>query len=232
MKRMLISGGTSTIGRAAVAAFVEEGWFVYLGYNANREGAHELAREYPAAVMALHIDLQDSSTIEEASKKISSLDLLINNSGIFSSYVTKDLTEGEFTKTFDVNVTGVFRLTKALLPKLKSGSAIINIASINALVPTFGLTAHYDASKGAIISYTRSLAQELAPAIRVNALAPGLIEAPYLDEKNEIRRIFEERALLHRMVKPSEVANALLFMATNTALTGAVITLDCGYTST
>ncbi|MFA7559802.1 MAG: SDR family oxidoreductase [Sphaerochaeta sp.] len=232
MKRMLISGGTSTIGRAAVAAFVEEGWYVYLGYHTNKEGAETLATEYPTSVQAIHVNLQDSSTIEVAIEKIPSLDLLINNSGIFSEHLTKDLTEGEFTKTFDVNVTGVFRLTKALLPKLKSGSAIINIASINALVPTFGSTAHYDASKGAIISYTRSLAQELAPAIRVNALAPGLIQAPYLDEKNEIRKIFERRALLKRLVKPDEVANTLLFMATNTALTGAVITLDCGYAST
>ncbi|MGI6438355.1 MAG: SDR family oxidoreductase [Sphaerochaeta sp.] len=97
-------------------------------------------------------------------------------------------------------------------------------------MPTFGSTTHYDASKGAVIAYTRSLAAELAPKIRVNALAPGLVAAPYLDEKNEIRKIFEKRSVLKRMVTSEEVAHALLFMAENTALTGAVIPLDCGYT--
>ncbi|MFA5698931.1 MAG: SDR family NAD(P)-dependent oxidoreductase, partial [Sphaerochaeta sp.] len=66
MKRMLISGGTSTIGRAAVAAFVEEGWYVYLGYHTNKEGAETLATEYPTSVQAIHVNLQDSSTIEVA----------------------------------------------------------------------------------------------------------------------------------------------------------------------
>ncbi|NLK13248.1 MAG: SDR family oxidoreductase [Spirochaetales bacterium] len=230
MKTMLISGGTSTIGEAAVRYFTQRGWHVYLGYNTGKEKAEALEEELAPSVTALHLDVQDKSSITDAVRSMGELDLLINNSGIFSSFLTGSLEDDEVSRILDVNVTGLFRLTKAVLPRLKEGGSIINITSINAIMPTFGSTTHYDASKGAVISYTRSLAAELAPRIRVNALAPGLVSAPYLDESNEIRKVFEKRSVLKRMVQSEEVAHALFFMAENTALSGAVITLDCGYT--
>jgi NAD(P)-dependent dehydrogenase (short-subunit alcohol dehydrogenase family) len=230
MKTMLISGGTSTIGEAAVRYFTQRGWHVYLGYNTGKEKAETLEEELAPSVTALHLDVQDKSSITDAVRSMGELDLLINNSGIFSSFLTGSLEDDEVSRILDVNVTGLFRLTKAVLPRLKEGGSIINITSINAIMPTFGSTTHYDASKGAVISYTRSLAAELAPRIRVNALAPGLVSAPYLDESNEIRKVFEKRSVLKRMVQSEEVAHALFFMAENTALSGAVITLDCGYT--
>lgn len=230
MKTMLISGGTSTIGEATVRLFVERGWSVYLGYNTNEEKAKVLEKELAPSVSAVKLNVRDTNSIDRALESIEHVDLLINNSGIFSSFETEALTEEEVGRIFDVNVTGLFRLTKAALPLMNEGGSIINIASINALVPTFGSTTHYDSSKAAVIAYSRSLAAEVAPKIRVNTLAPGLIAAPYLDEANEVRKIFEERSVLGRMVQREEVAHALLFMAENTALTGAVITLDCGYT--
>ena len=228
MKTMLISE-TSTIGEA-VRYFTQRGWHVYLGYNTGKEKAEALEEELAPSVTALHLDVQDKSSITDAVRSMGELDLLINNSGIFSSFLTGSLEDDEVSRILDVNVTGLFRLTKAVLPRLKEGGSIINITSINAIMPTFGSTTHYDASKGAVISYTRSLAAELAPRIRVNALAPGLVSAPYLDESNEIRKVFEKRSVLKRMVQSEEVAHALFFMAENTALSGAVITLDCGYT--
>ena len=230
MKTMLISGGTSTIGEAAVRYFTQKGWHVYFGYNTGKKKAEALEAELGPSAAALQLNVQDKDSIKTLASSIDELDLLINNSGIFSSFLTEALEDEEVGRIFDVNVTGLFRLTKAVLPKLKEGASIINIASVNALMPTFGSTTHYDASKGAVIAYTRSLAAELAPKIRVNALAPGLVAAPYLDEKNEIRKIFEKRSVLKRMVTSEEVAHALFFMAGNTALTGAVIPLDCGYT--
>ena len=231
MKTMLISGGTSTIGEAAVRHFVHNGWHVWFGYDTAREKAEALEEEFGPSAVAFRLNVRDNGSISEAVRSIDDLDLLINNSGIFSSFLTEALTDEEVGRIFDVNVTGLFRLTKAVLPKLKEGGSIINIASLNAFMPTFGSTTHYDASKGAVVAYTRSLAAELAPKIRVNALAPGLVAAPYLDETSDIRRIFEERSVLKRMVTAEEVAHALYFMAENTALTGAVIPLDCGYTT-
>jgi NAD(P)-dependent dehydrogenase (short-subunit alcohol dehydrogenase family) len=120
-------------------------------------------------------------------------------------------------------------VVQRLLPVFAPSGAIVNIASINALHPGFGKTVSYDASKGAVVAYTQSLAAEIAP-IRVNAVAPGLLDAPYLHaEGNTVREQFESRALLGRMVKPEEVAQAVLFEAENTAMTGQVIVVDCGY---
>ncbi len=141
MKTVLVSGGTSTLGRAICTRFVEEGYMVYCAYAASKEKATSLAASLGPSLIPLHLDVQDKQSIAQGCAHLQNLDVLVNNSGIFSVFPTEELEETEWQRIFDVNVTGMFRLTKQVLPLLRQAKGnIINIASINALHPGFGGT--------------------------------------------------------------------------------------------
>jgi NAD(P)-dependent dehydrogenase (short-subunit alcohol dehydrogenase family) len=222
MKHALVSGGTSNLGSAVVRLLVAHDYEVTLCY------AHHAPKEMEH-VHPVCVDLENPSSLS-ALDSLSPLDLLVNNSGIFISASEKDIPLASWDKVFSVNIRGMHLMVSHLLHLLREGSSIVNVASINAFHPGFGGTVSYDASKGAVVSYTRSLASELAPSVRVNAVAPGLLDAPYLHTPgNTVREAFEKRALLHRMVDVGEVASAVLFLAENAGMTGQVVTVDCGY---
>lgn len=226
MKHVLITGATSTLGFATTRLFLSHGYHVYGCYTHQSEKLETLQKI--SGVTTLPLDVTSPDGFSELSD-IASLDVLVNNSGVFVSHTEAEIPIGEWDKVFGVNIRGMHLVVQKLLPVLARTGAIVNIASINAMHPGFGGTVGYDASKGAVVSYTRSLAAEIAP-IRVNAVAPGLLDAPYLHtEGNLVRSKFEGRALLGRMVKPEEVASAVLFESENTAMTGQVIVVDCGY---
>ncbi len=230
MHTVLVSGGTSNLGEAICRSFVLQGSRVFCGYTSSSEKAKALQEELGLLLVPVHLDVCNQGSVEEALQDMVCLDVLVNNSGVFSVFDPLEMTTQEWERVFDINVTGMFRLTKACIPLLKAArGSIVNIASINAFHPGFGGTAHYDASKGAVVSYTRSLAQELGPEIRVNAVAPGLLEAAYLDENNALRTQYEKRSLLKSLVKAEQVAQAVLFLSACTAITAEVVTVDCGY---
>ena len=168
MKTMLISGGTSTIGEAAVRYFTQRGWHVYLGYNTGKEKAEALEEELAPSVTALHLDVQDKSSITDAVRSMGELDLLINNSGIFSSFLTGSLEDDEVSRILDVNVTGLFRLTKAVLPRLKEGGSIINITSINGIMPTFVDDHHVQRRSHLTRSFAAELTRDRVNVARVS----------------------------------------------------------------
>jgi len=231
MRTVLVTGGTSNLGKAICRSFIEEGDSVIATYAHNREGAELLKRELGDRLAILELDLLKEESIKTLFAKLDTLDVLVNNGGLFTLSTQQDLKTEEWDRVFDTNVKGLFMVTKGALPLLKKSeeASIVNIASINAIHPGFGQTAHYDASKGAVVAYTKSLAAEVAP-IRVNAVAPGLLDAPYLsDTDNPIRVMFESRSLLKRMVKVEEVASCVLFLAGAKAITGQTIVVDCGY---
>jgi len=230
MSTVLVSGGASTLGRAICRRFCQAGATVYAGYASSVAQAQALQEQLGPALIPIHLDVQDQTSIDSFIDRLGSLDVLVNNSGVFSVYETQDLATEEWERIFSINVTGMFNLTKAALKLLvASGGSIVNIASINAFHPGFGGTTAYDAAKGAVVSYTRSLAAEVAPRVRVNAVAPGLIAAPYLGSENPIRKRYEERSLLRRMVEPDEVAQVVEMLSLCTAITAEVVTVDCGY---
>lgn len=231
MKTVLVTGGTSNLGKAICRSFIQKGDSVIATYAHNREGAEELKRELGDRLTIAELDLLKEESVLKLFSTIKKLDILVNNSGLFSLSDQQDLQTEEWDRVFDTNVKGLFLVTRSALPLLKKSerASIVNIASINAIHPGFGQTAHYDASKGAVVAYTKSLAAEVAP-IRVNAVAPGLLDAPYLsDLDNPIRVMFESRALLKRMVKVEEVASCVLFLSGAEAITAQVIVVDCGY---
>jgi len=231
MKTVLVTGGTSNLGKAICKAFIDSGDSVIATYAHNREGAEDLRRELGDRVTILELDLLEEESIKALFLKLDHLDVLVNNGGLFSLSDQQNLKTEEWDRVFDTNVKGLFLVTREALPLLKKSedACIVNIASINAIHPGFGQTAHYDASKGAVVAYTKSLAAEVAP-IRVNAVAPGLLDAPYLtDPDNPVRAMFESRALIKRMVQVEEVASCVSFLAGAKAITGQIIVVDCGY---
>lgn len=230
MKTVLVTGGTSTLGKAVCERFHKEGYMVYCGYASSSLKALQLQGAMGNNLIPVPLDVLDNESIANAVKNLGSLDVLVNNSGVFSVSDLADLEETEWDRIFAVNVKGLMRTVKACLPLLEDSSGcIVNIASINAAHPGFGQTVSYDTSKGAVVSFTQSLAAELAPRIRVNAVSPGLIAAEYLDEENPIRTIYEKRSLLGRLVESEEVADAVWFLCGSTAMTAQVVTVDCGY---
>ena len=231
MRTVLVTGGTSNLGKAICQSFIQGGDSVIATYAHNREGAEELRRELGDRLTILELDLLKEESVLALFSKIPKLDVLVNNGGLFTLSDQQDLKVEEWDRVFDTNVRGLFLVTKGALPLLKKSevASIVNVASINAIHPGFGQTAHYDASKGAVVAYTKSLASEVAP-IRVNAVAPGLLDAPYLSDKNNpVRSMFESRCLLKRTVKVEEVASCVSFLSSAKAITGQVIVVDCGY---
>ncbi len=230
MKTILVSGGSSTLGSAICRHFIARGDRVLCAYHMSGDQARRLSEELGPRLRPLALDLQDPDSAKWAAASIETLDVLVNNSAIFSEAGLEELPLEEWRRIFAVNVEGMVLLSQACIPLLRSsGGAIVNIASINALHPGFGKTVHYDASKGAVVSFTQSLAAELAPAVRVNAVAPGLLAAPHLDTTHPLRRRYEERALLRSLVEPDEVAKAVALLCDCRAMTGQTIVVDGGY---
>ena len=166
MKRVLVTGGRSNLGEAIRNKFIKEGYEVW--YTVSDKSKIDSDK-------AIAVDLRNEEKVKNAFSFLDSLDVLVNNAGIFTEGKQDSLPLSSFDEVFSLNVKGLFLVTRELLPLLKkSDGSIVNISSMNALHPGFGTTAHYDASKGAVSAYTRSLAAETG--LRVNAVAPGLIK--------------------------------------------------------
>ncbi|AEC01310.1 SDR family NAD(P)-dependent oxidoreductase [Parasphaerochaeta coccoides] len=235
---IVVTGGTSTLGEAICRAFLHEGAYVWCGWTSphGKKRALTLAEEVGSRLLPLRIDVRDGASVTAARdavmKEHGYLDVLVNNAGVFTVSSQEDLAEQDWDTVFDTNITGVWRMVKTFLPVLADGGSIVNISSMNASRPGFGGTAHYDASKGAVSSYTASLAAEVGPRIRVNAVAPGLIDAPYLHEgDSSLAQSYVRRAALGRLVQASEAADMVLFLASERAraVTGQIFGVDCGY---
>jgi NAD(P)-dependent dehydrogenase (short-subunit alcohol dehydrogenase family) len=232
MKTVLVTGGASNLGSAFCRAFIQRGDRVVCTYSHNRTGAEKLQAELGENLVIRELDVLCEASVANLFASLQALDVLVNNSGVFTVGEQENLSVSDWDKVFDTNVKGMFLVTQKAIPLLRKGkcSSIVNVASINAFHPGFGGTAHYDASKGAVVSYTKSLAAELGPYIRVNAVAPGLLDAAYLhDDNNPIALVFEHRASLKRLVQVDEVADCVLFLSTATAITGETVVVDCGY---
>ncbi len=243
-KVALVTGASGNLGGAIASALAMQGASVGLFYGSDHSRARteSLARRLACLdgvrAQAVLADVRSEASVHDAIElSVSQLgepDILVNNAGIFSVSSQEDLTEEAWDAVMDTNIKGVWRMCRlALVHLMQVRGTIVNICSINAFRPGFGGTAHYDASKGALVSYTRSLASELAPfGIRVNGVAPGLIDAPSLHEHTpDLVRRYRSRAALGRLVTTEEIASIVCFLASgaSSAMTGEIMTADCGY---
>ena len=168
-KVVLITGGSSGIGKATAKAFAEKGAKVIITYNKTKKGTEELCKECDA--QAIKLDVCDDTSIKNAMKKIKDIDILINNAGIFLEKSFSKQSFDDIKKEIDTNLTGAIKMINACLPKLKKG-IIINIASVLSKQP-YGIAAVYCASKAGLNMFTRALALDLKN-IKIFTVNPGL----------------------------------------------------------
>ena len=226
MQKVLVTGATGSLGEAIVKEFAEQGYFVYIHYNSNREKAQNILKEIDNHGEILTFDIKNAEDVKDKLKDIE-VDVLINNSGITRDNLFFWMSDEEWEDVIETNLNGIFRVTKAIVPKMirKKNCAIVNISSISGIAGNAGQT-NYSASKGAIISFTKSLALELGRyKIRVNCVAPGLIKS---EMTKDLDKSIAKSIPLRRYGEPKEVANAVYFASTNSYLTAEVINISGG----
>jgi len=224
-KVVVITGGSSGIGKAIAKSFKEKGARVIV-FGLNRP-------DYE--VEFYRVDISKENEIKKVLEKINKIDVLINNSGIAKILSIEDTTTDILDKIIDLNFKGTFWMCRYSLPKLAKGSCIINISSI-AGIKSFSNYGAYCASKSAIVSLTKTLALELASKnIRANAVAPGLIDTPIfskmISSKKERNKQLEEwigEIPLKRIGRPEEIAHTAVFLAENDFVNGIVLPVDGG----
>ena len=245
-KAALVTGGDSGIGRAVAVMFAREGADVAIVYlPVEQSDAEETARAIEKAgrrALLIPGDVRDagfcSEAVAETVRVLGRLDVLVNNAAYQNRQKGLDaITEAQWDLTFRTNIYGYFHMTKAALPHLKPGSAIVNTGSITGLEGNKELL-DYSATKGAIHAFTKSLAQNLVEKnIRVNCVAPGPVWTPLNPSDNktpaEVAK-FGAGAPMKRPAQPEEIAPAFVFFASDadsSYITGEVLTLLGGDTA-
>ncbi|MET3889103.1 NAD(P)-dependent dehydrogenase (short-subunit alcohol dehydrogenase family) [Bosea sp. OAE506] len=239
-KKAVITGGDSGIGRAVALAYAREGADVLVSYLNEDEDARETARlieEAGRKAVLVAGDLQEAShcraVIDRAVSELGGIDILVNNAAHQASFGDiGEISDEEWELTFKVNIHAMFYLTKAAVPHMPAGSAIINTASINADTPSPHLLA-YATTKGAIQNFTAGLAQLLAEkGIRANAVAPGPVWTPLIPSTMPAEAVknFGKQVPMQRPGQPAELATAYVMLAEplSSYVSGATIAVTGG----
>lgn len=240
-KTALITGGDSGIGRATAIAFAKEGANIAVVYLEETDDAGEtksLIEHIGRRVTLIRGDIGREAFCKKAVKQcveeLGGLDILVNNSAEQHPQKTiEHITEAQLEKTFRTNVFSFFFMTKAALPFLKDGSAIINTSSVTAYHGNPELL-DYSATKGAVVAFTRSLSQNLVSAgIRVNAVAPGPVWTPLIPASFDPEKVakFGKNTPMKRAGEPDEIAPCFVFLASDDSsyMTGQVLHPNGGH---
>jgi 3-oxoacyl-[acyl-carrier protein] reductase len=246
-KAALVTGAATGIGRSAVVALARAGYDVALNYSSSEAAARETASQAEklgAKTLVIKCDVSDEpgvrAMLKQVKERFGRLDVLINNAGTTASWKPKDLETlslEEWDRVFAVNVRGLFQVTRAAIPLLKEAKGcVVNTASIVGLRPG-PQPLPYAASKAAVVNLTKTLAWNLGPEIRVNAVAPGWMEGDWMKRmlKDKYEDLMGKRAKatpLKRVVTADDVAETMMsLIQSNRFVTGEVIVIDGGFTS-
>ncbi len=237
----IVTGAGQGIGEAIALALVAVGARV-IAVDCEKSGIAALAAAHPNAITPVVGDVTDTALPEVLGTTLSSLgaevDILINNAGVARGTHALGTSDDDLQRYFDINVKSVFALSRWAIARMiarKKGGAIVNTASIYALIGAHN-SAGYSMSKAAVVGMTRQMATDFGPSgIRVNAVAPGLIETPLTAERIRSepwrRQVMIEQTPLPRVGAPVDIARAVRFLASDEAsfITGQVLTVDGGW---
>jgi NAD(P)-dependent dehydrogenase (short-subunit alcohol dehydrogenase family) len=248
-KVAIVTGAGVGIGRATCIRLAEEGARVVVTTRTQAhldEAAEAVAAACGREPVARVLDVVDDEAIErlvdEVARSEGRIDVVCNNAGIDlpAAPGIEDVEDDDWERLFEVNVTGVFRMCRAVLPHMPAGGSIVNVGSINSFV-AFPNAVPYTATKGAVLMLTRALAVEVAPRnIRVNCVCPGIIDTPLTrsfleiaDDPEALEAEYAAAAPLGRMGTAREVADCALFLASDESsfVTGAALLVDGGTTA-
>jgi 3-oxoacyl-[acyl-carrier protein] reductase len=246
-KAALVTGGATGIGRSAVLALARAGFDVALNYSSSEAAARETAAQAEklgARTLLVRCDVSDEAGVramlESVAKTFERLDVLVNNAGTTAAWKPKDLETlslDEWDRVFAVNVRGLFQVTRASIKLLKqSKGCVVNTASIVGLRPG-PQPLPYAASKAAVVNLTKTLAWNLGPEIRVNAVAPGWMEGDWMkrmldDKYDDLMGKRAKATPLKRVVTADDVAETMMsLILSNRFVTGEVIVIDGGFTA-
>jgi ketoreductase RED2 len=232
---VLVTGSSSGIGAATARLFAASGASVAINSSRSTDAGMALAAELPDADY-VQADVADEGQarhlIEEVVARFGRLDVLVNNAGTTQVIPHGDLDAASpdvWRRIFDVNVIGTWQVTVAALPHLRSAGAgqVVNVSSVAGERPT-GSSIPYACSKAAMSHMTRLLANVLGPDIRVNAVAPGLVDTPWTADWDLPRQFVTAQAPLQRTATPEDVAEVILGLARSAYVTGEVVLVDGG----
>jgi ketoreductase RED2 len=233
----LVTGSTSGIGEAVARRLSGEGWRVVVNsvqsVEAGRALAAELGDEVAHYVQADVSDAGDATRlVTETVERFGRLDALVNNAGTTVRIPHSDLeaaTPEVFRRLFDVNVVGAWQVTVAAMPHLQETGAgcVVNVSSLAGVRPT-GSSIPYAVSKAALNHLTLLLANTMGPQVRVNAVAPGLVDTPWTADWDDIRAFVHASAPMQRSAQPDDIAEVVLSLVRSTYVTGQVWVTDGG----
>jgi NAD(P)-dependent dehydrogenase (short-subunit alcohol dehydrogenase family) len=239
-KTALVTGGASGIGEATCRTLAKAGASVTIA-DVDRGRAEALSAQIPGSSVVM-LDVTDEAGVASAFAAMGHLDILVNNAGIGLVGNVEETQLGDFERLLSVNVTGMFLVTRAAMPKLlETKGCIVNVGSVAGLVGVKRRFA-YCATKGAVIALTRQMAVDYAGRMRVNCVCPGTVETPFVDgylekfhkhEKDKVRAELHARQPVGRMGRPQEIAHLVLYLCSPEAefVTGSAMTIDGGWTA-
>ena len=242
-KVALVTGGSRGIGTAICMALAQEGAKVVVNYNTNDEKAEDVVKQiknkYGTDAIAVGANVAKESDVVDMfakiEKKFSRVDILVNNAAVCPVAPVKDMSLETWQEAIDVNLNGTFLCSRGFIKQLLAKDIkgrVVNIVSQAAFRGSVSGKSPYDASKGGIVSFTIALAREMAPhGVGVNAVAPGLVLTDMVAELvNKNREKYLNRVPLHRIAEPQEIADVVLFMASQRSsyMTGATVDVSGG----
>jgi 3-oxoacyl-[acyl-carrier protein] reductase len=235
-KVLLLTGANGGITRSIAQTFFDLGANCLLT-DLDEAGTQAFAQELDPTGKRVIAAKQDATKSEDADKAVAAakaafgkIDYVVTGAGLYLDQMIHDMTDAQWRQAVGVNLDGVFYTCRAAIPLLADGGAIVNIASMAGHRGSYMHT-HYATAKGAVLTFSRSLALELAPRIRVNSVSPGLIDTPLIQPLLKVRGpLLIEQTPLKRLGKPEEVARTIAFLCSDWAsfITGETVHINGG----